>query len=784
MAEYAVVGRPVERIDAKSKVSGCAKYTTDIALPNMLFGKILRSPYPHARIVNIDISKINKMKGLKAVITGKDTKGLRFAFVDTPRYPADERPLAEEKVRYTGEGVAAVAAIDEGIAEEALDLIDVEYEALPAVFDPSEAMEEGAPNVHEFIEPVSSCAWEDWGVSRKSRTLEIKNNVATTFSLKHGDVEQGFSASDYVREDTFIIPATAHTCLESHDIVASYDTLTQKLDVWLGHMGYEVKRYWLAKVLDLPLTKVRTHNVYVGGAFGGKIHLFPHEAVTALLSKKTGRPVKLVLTREETFSATCSDHRLTVSVKTGVKSDGTLMAQEVKMINDCGAYRGSSPVVMFLGYANSSPIYNVPHISFEGKGVYTNKMIGNPKRGHGTPQARFSFDSQMDVIADELGIDTIEMMLKNLRKKDDVLPNGDTIRSYGLPECISKVAESIDWKNKRRKRNGVGVGIGLCAGDSGIAYWPFAASAIVRLNQDGTATLYNGAVEFGQGADTMACQIVAEELGLNVENVTLISNDSELCPTDFNNWLSGGAKVTGEAIRRAAVDARKQLMECASIALEVEVEDLALRKGHVFKKESPDRSMSLGDIVRRSIQKHGGDPVLGKGHVKAMPDVEFYPSISKGQGRFTEAYGLSATGVEIEVDRNTGKTKVIKIAIAMDCGYAINPANARGQLEGQAIMGIGDALFEEVLIKQGKHLNNTLADYKIAGIMDMPEIEAMIVRSVDPKGPYGAKSIGEFARGSVLPAIANAIYDAVGVRLYKPPFTSEKVLKGLINNSK
>jgi len=784
MAGYAVVGRPVKRIDAKFKVAGHAEYTTDIVLPNMLCGKILRSPYPHAGIVNIDISKIEKMKGVKAVITGRDTAGLRFAFVDTPRYPADEQPLAEEKVRYTGEGVAAVAAIDEDEAEGALDLIDVEYEELPAVFDPVEAMEEGAPKVHELIEPVTSCAWEDWGVSRKSRTLEIKNNVATTFSLKHGDIEQGFRESDYVREDTFIIPATAHVCLEPHDIVASYDTFSQKLDVWLGHMGYEVKRYWLAKLLGLPLTKVRTRNVYVGGAFGGKIHLFPHEAVAALLSKKTGRPVKLVLTREETFCATCSDHRLTVAVKTGVKSDGTLMAQEVKMINDCGAYRGSSPVVMFLGYANSSPIYNVPHISFEGKGVYTNKMIGNPKRGHGTPQARFSFDSQMDIIADELGIDTVDIMLKNLRKKDDVLPNGDTIRSYGLPECINKIAESIDWKNKRHKRNGIGVGIGLCAGDSGIAYWPFAASAIVRLNHDGTATLYNGAVEFGQGAHTIACQIVAEELGLKLEDVTLISNDSELCPTDFNNWLSGGAKVTGEAIRRAAVDARRQLMACASMALETGIEELEVKKSHVYKKESPDRNMSFREVVRHSIQKQGGDPVIGKGYVKAMPDVEFYPSISKGQGRFTEAYAFSATGVEVAVDTNTGKTKVVKIAIAMDCGYDINPANARGQLEGQAIMGTGDALFEEVLIKQGKHKNTTLADYKIAGVMDMPEIEAIIVRSIDPKGPYGAKSIGEFARGSVLPAIANAIYDAVGVRLYNPPFTSEKVLKGLIKNKR
>jgi len=779
MAEHSVVGKPVLRVDAKSKATGGAKYTTDVVLPRMLHGKILRSPYPHARIINIDISKAKNLLGVEAVISGKDTAGIRFGFVDTPRYPADECLLAEDKVRYIGEGVAAVAAIDEDTAIEALELIKVEYEELPAVFDPEEAIKDGAPKIHEIIVPTTTCAWEDWGVPRKARPLEITNNIATTLNVSHGDIEQGFRESDYIREDKFFIPANAHVCLEPHDIVASYDPFYQKLDVWLGHMGYEVKRYWLAKTLGLPITKVRTHNVYVGGAFGGKVTLFPHEAIAGFLSMKTGRPVKIVLSRHEVFSATCSDHRIAVEVKTGVKRDGTIMAHEVRIINDCGAYRGSSPVVMFLSYSYSNPIYNVSHIKYAGKGIYTNKSIGNPKRGHGLNQIRFSLDSQIDMIANELGIDTVEMMLKNLRKQGDVLPNGDTLHTYGLPECIRKVAGAIDWKNKRGKHNGRGVGIGLGAGDSGLPYWPFAASAIVRLNHDGTATLYNGAVEFGQGSDTILCQIVAEELGLETEDVTLISNDSELCPMDYNNWLSGGAKVTGEAVRRAAEDVRKQLIECASMALETGAEELEIKERHVYVKEESERKMPFDEIVRYSIQKRHGDPIIGKGYVKAVDEVEFYPSISKGTGRFTEAYAFSAAAAEVEVDRDTGRVKVLKLVLADDCGFDINPINVEGQLESQAIMGLGDTLFEEVLIEKGKTVNPTLADYKIPGALDMPEVETISVQTVDPKGPYGAKEVGEFARGAVPPAIANAVFDAIGARVYSLPITPEKVLEAL-----
>lgn len=779
MGGHSIVGKPVPRVDAKSKATGGAKYTTDIVLPRMLHGKILRSPYPHARIVNINTSKAEKLPGVEAVITGKDTAGIRFGFVDTPRYPADEQPLAEDKVRYIGEGVAAVAAASEDTAIEALGLIEIEYKQLPSVFDPDEAMRDGAPKIHEVIVPTTTCAWEDWGVPRKARPLEITNNIATTLNVSHGDIEQGFRESDHIREDKFFIPANAHVCLEPHDIVASYDPFSQKLDVWLGHMGYEVKRYWLAKTLGLPITKVRTHNVYVGGAFGGKITLFPHEVIAGFLSMKTGRPIKIVLSRHEVFCATASDHRMTVQVKTGVKKDGTIMAQEVRMINDLGAYRGSSPVVMFLGYSYSSPIYNVPNIKYEGKGIYTNKSIGNPKRGHGLNQIRFSLDSQIDMIANELGIDTVEMMLKNLRKQGETLPSGDMLHTYGLPECIRKVAEAIDWQKKRGKHNRHGVGIGLSAGDSGLPYWPFAASAIVRLNHDGTATLYNGAVEFGQGSDTILCQIAAEELGLQTEDVTLISNDSELCPMDYNNWLSGGAKVTGDAVKRAAADVRNQLIQCAAIALETSSGELEIGDRHVYVKKEPEKKMAFDEILRYSIQKRHGDCIIGKGYVKAMDEVEFYPSISKGTGRFTEAYAFSATAAEVEVDRETGRVKVLKLVVADDCGFDINPINVEGQLESQAIMGLGDTLFEEVLIENGKTVNPTLADYKIPGSLDMPEIETISVQTIDPKGPYGAKEVGEFARGSVPPAIANAIFDAIGARIYSLPITPEKILETL-----
>jgi len=781
MEEFSVIGKPLPRTDGVVKATGQAQYVADIVLPRMLWGKILRSPYPHAKILSIDTSEAERLPGVKAVITGKDTAGIRYAFVDTPRYPGEECPLAEDKVRYIGESVAAVAAIDEDIADEALDLINVEYEPIPAVFDPEEAMKDGAPEIHGEIISRTTSSWQDWGVARKSLSYKPVNNIAGTILISYGDIEKGFSESDRIREDRFWSPATSHVAMEPHGVVASYDPLSGKLDVWASHMAYEIKRYWLSKTLEIPISKVRIHKTYVGGAFGGKAVLFDFDVIAGFLSRKTGRPVKIILTRDEVFTSARNSLRFDSTIRTGVTKDGTIMAQHIKIINDTGAYKGSSAVSMFLAHAFIDPCFDRHNVRHEGTGVYTNKSFCFAKRGHGAPQICFAVDSQLDMIAEDLGLDPADLILKNLRKKGDVLTNGDRLDSYGLPKCVELVVEASGWREKRAKQRDKnrGIGIGVNAMFSGSGYWPFASSAIVRLNHDGTVTLYEGDVDFGQGADTSMPQIAAEELGISLEDVVLVSADSELCPMNYSGFLSGGMYVNGEAGRRAAHDLKQQILKVGSEILEAKVEDLATGNRRVYVKAEPDRAVPFDEMLRYNIQKHGGDPLIGKGYVKAVPEIEFYPSLSKGTGRFTDAYGFAAATAEVEVDRDTGRVTVLNIVIADDCGFEINPMIVQGQMESQAVMGMGDALYEEVITEEGRVVNPNLVDYEIPRAFDIPEIIVLNGSDYEPKGPFGAKEAGECARAAVIPAIANAVYDAVGVRINRLPITPEKVLKAL-----
>jgi CO/xanthine dehydrogenase Mo-binding subunit/aerobic-type carbon monoxide dehydrogenase small subunit (CoxS/CutS family) len=787
VGQYKVVGQELPRVDAGVKVTGQAEFTVDVVLPGMLHGKILRSPYPHARILSIDISRAEALPGVKAVITGQDTGAVRFSFIDTPRYPADQSPLAIDKVRFIGEEVAAVAAVSEDIAEEALRLIRVEYEELPAVFEPEEAIKEGAPRIHDRIVPNTTTAWEDFGVTRQARPYDAVNNISNQVLVTVGDIEQGFRESDYIREDRFEVPSTAHVALEPHAAVASFDA-SGKLDVWLSHMGYEHKRFWLAKTLGLSVSRVRVHKTYVGGAFGGKISLFPYEFLAAYLSKRTGQPVKIVLSRHEVLTTCYASHRFTTRVKTGVRKDGLIMAQQVKIIDDVGAYRYSSPTALYLAHVFRQAIYNIPHVKHEGTGVYTNKLPTGPKRGHGAPEIGFAVESQLDIIAGEIGIDPAEFRLKNLRKKGDVLPNGDKLDSYGLPEAIRQAVKSINWKEKRGADSGVGIGV--AAMFSGAHNYPFGSAAIIKLNPDGRFTVFTGQTEFGQGTDTAMAQIAAEELGLTLDDIVVVSGDSELCPYDIGNWLSAGIYVSGQAVSKAAADARQQLLAYAAEALGIQVDELALGGGRIYVETQPDRAVTFAELYKYGVQIKGGDPIIGKGYAKAVPDVGFWGGIfkgtaalSKGSGRFTDAYGFAVATARVEVDRTTGRVKVLGITVADDCGTDINPLNVRVQLESQAVMALGDALFEEVVIEQGRVINPTLADYKIPAVPDVPELTTISVQDYEPKGPFGAKEVGETARAAAIVAIANAISDAVGARVYSLPITPEKILEALKERS-
>jgi 4-hydroxybenzoyl-CoA reductase subunit alpha len=787
--ELKVVGKSLPRVDAYAKVTGQAQFTVDVNLPGMLVGKILRSPHPHARILNIDTSAAARLPGVKAVITGRDTQGMRFAFVDTPRYPADQYPLAQDKVRYIGDEVAAVAAVDGETAQAALDLIRVDYEILPAVFDPFEAMQPDAPKIHE-TDYEGASIWEEWGAqkTRASQANEKVNNVSGRTIITYGDVDRAFASAHHIREDRFETNSTAHCAMEPHAAVAHFDPSGQ-LHLWLSSMGIYYKRYVIAKVLQLQTSQVRVHKTYVGGAFGGKMDVYPYEICAALLSQKAGRPVKIELTRQEVFTSTRLRFPTYIDIKTGVSADGKILAQHIRTFVNNGAYRGTGPVVIFLFHGWTAPVYRVDNMRYEGVSVWTNNPVGGPQRGHGAPQIRFAIDSQLDMIAEDLGLDPAEVMLKNVRQMGDVLPNGDVLKSCGLTDCVSQAVAASGWKEKRgqpgsnrlARANGTkrrGVGISATTMISGAPYYPFASAGIVQLHDDGRATLLTGVVEMGQGSETTLAQVAAEELGLRLEDIHVVSGDTEQTPVDMGSFLSGGALVTGDAIRLAAADAKRQVLEVAAERLDALVEELEVGEGRVCVRGRPDRCMSIGEVVRLSI-KETGNPIIGRGSRKILSGVDHYPSLAKGTGRWTDAYGFNAQVAEVEVDTETGQVKLLRATTFHDCGQPLNPQIVEGQVYGCVSTGQGQALTEQIVFDKGRVVNPTFLDYRLPTTMETPETAGGSVDSFEPAGPFGAKEVGEGVVAQTLGAIANAVYDAVGVRITSLPITPDKVLAAL-----
>ena len=769
----AYIGQRIPRKDGPAKVTGRAIYTGDIHLPGMLVGRILRSPHPHARILNIDTSRAERLKGVKGVITARDTIGARHGFVETPRYPPDQYPLARDRVRFLGEEVAAVAATDHYIAQEALGLIRVDYEPLPSVFDPEEAMQPGAPEIHPSHPKVK----------------EPYVNIAGKTQSQWGDIEAGFARSDYVREDRFESHLRTHGYLEPQIALASFEP-EGKLNVWISSMGPFIKRAKLARSLGLPFSAVRVRKAYVGGAFGGKIDLYTHEFSAALLSIKTGRPVRIEASREEIFTAYRHGQPLIVELKTGVKKDGTLVAQQLRVINNCGAYRGSGVVVIFLAWGFVMVPYRLPHLKYEGYSVYTNNPVRAPQRGHGAPQVRFAVESQLDIIAEELGLDPIEIRLKNARQPGEQLPNGDNVHNCGLRECIRKadshtrLRETYGSRRSISTTNGTlrrGIGIGVSSYMGGTLIYPNSSSVVVKMNDDGTVTLLTGALDIGQGAETILCQIVAEELNMPLEEIQVVAADTETTPIDIGVWISGNAYVTGNATRVAASAVRKKLLDLAAEEMEANVADLVLKDKSVLVAGSPERNLSYRKLVASSILKHRGDSIIGEGHWRTMRDEPFHPSLATTKGRWTENYAFDAQVAEVEVDTQTGKVRLMRAVTAHDCGFPINPLLVEGQIDGQVSMALGHALMEEVIMKEGRTLNPSWLEYRMPTIHEIAASEHIdvITEQYKKDAPYRTKEVGEGLVSGILAAIANAIYDAVGVRLYSTPFTPEKILRGL-----
>lgn len=751
-----MIGKRVPRIDGPVKVTGEAKFTVDIQMPGMLCAKILRSPLPHARILSVDASRALKIPGVKAVITGHDAWNIRHGFVETPRYPADQYVLANDRVRYLGEEVAAVAAIDEDIAMEALDAIDISYEELPAVFDPLESMKPGAPEIHPVEIPD---------------LIGDLRNIGGQCAKSFGDIEAAFARAHLVRKDRFDPQLRTHGYLEPHATVAHYDA-GGILHVWTSGMGVFRKRMHLSRALQIPASRVHVHKSWVGGAFGGKIDLFSHEFCTSLLSIKTGKPVRYVAEREEIFSYFRHSQPMIVDLETAVDKEGFLLGQRIRCYNSCGAYRGSGVVMIFLSWGYIVLPYRIPAVDYIGYSVYTNNPVRAPQRGHGAPKIRFAVESQLDMIALDLGIDPITIRLRNARKAGEVLPNGDSIKNAGLIECIQQAAGKTDFANKyamnrssqkssSRIRHGIGMGVSSYF--TGTLIYPNNSAAVIKFNDDGTVHLLTGALDIGQGAETVLAQIVAQELGLTMEEIQVTAGDTETTPVDIGSWISGLTLVTGNAVKKAAEDGRSMLLASASKMLRVAPDDLELRSRKIFIKGT-DHSISFAQAISRHIRDNNGDPIVGRGYFRGLKEAEFGPSLKNAKGAWSESYAFDAQVAEVEVDTRTGEVKVIRALTAHDCGFPINPLLVEGQIDGQVSMAAGQAMAEEVIMKNGVTLNPSFLDYKLPSAHEMVETGYIdiITEKYEPHGEFVTKEVGEGYVSGVLVAITNAIANATG----------------------
>jgi 4-hydroxybenzoyl-CoA reductase subunit alpha len=755
MNKFSIVGKALPMIDAWEKVTGKAKYTDDLNLPMTLCGKILRSPYPHAKILNIDISKAKKLKGVKAIITGKDIPNKKYGIVPKAQ---DEYALAIDKVRYIGDEVAAVAAVDEDTAEEAIELIRVDYEILPPVFNPEESMKDTAPRIHEGL----------------------KNNISATIWKEFGNIDEGFKNSDYVREDKFYSQAVGHAPMEPHTAMAYYESSSGKITIWSStQIPYFLRRN-LSTTLNIPENKIRVIKPKVGGGFGGKVDMFTKDFAVCYLSMKTGQPVKITYTREESLTCTRQRHPMIIYVKTGVKKDGTVIAQHYRIIADGGAYNSTAPLIILLSAFFAMIPYKIQNLVFEGYHVYTNKPVGGAMRGHGIPQIRFASETQLDIIAEEIGIDPLDIRLKNAIKAGEPHPAKMTIRSCGFSDSLIKAAESIRWKEKRGRQKDIsrGVGLGCSAFPSGVSnMMHIGSAAIVKIGRDGSVTLLTGASDIGQGSDSVLAQICAEELGVNYEDIRVTSADTELTPLDPGTFGSGVTFRAGNAVKEAAKAAKRKIFEVVSEKLEANIDDLETRNGRIYIKGSPEKGVSFVEALKLVQYADKPMPVIGRGFYQ--PPAKEPTTLLKEDGDISAAYSFSSQAAEVEVDRETGVVKVLNFVTSHDSGRSINPMALEGQLEGSVICGMGQAITEEFIREDGATLNPTFLNYKLPTAMEIPNIDSIHIVSNDPLGPYGAKEAGEGTQVATIPAITNAISDATGIRIKELPVNPETILKGL-----
>jgi len=755
-----IIGKSVRRVDAPLKVTGKAYYVDDLKLPGMLHGKALRSNVPHALIKEIDVSEAYKIPGVKAVVTGSEFPYRHGLLI------RDEPFLAQGRVRYIGEAVAAVAATTEEAAQKGIDSIRVAYEPLPSVFDPLQAILPGAPLIHEEL--------SSYPHSEVCQPVP-DSNICSHFKLRKGDVEKAFKEADCLFENTYTTSFNQHCALEPHAAIALFDP-SGKITVWTGNDGPHRCLREIALSMSIPFSNVRIISAFQGGGFGSKGGLRAEAIAVALASKVKNRPVKVTYTREEVFTSTLLRHPVSIRSKAGVIKDGKIVAKKVELFWNTGAYGEKGPWVCRNASMSSSGPYNIPNVWIDGYCIYTNNPISGPMRGFGVPQVAFAYESQMDEIAHELDIDPLELRLKNALEKNDETAWGEKIVSIGLKECLKKAAEGLNWSEPKKDRNR---GKGIACMQKFTTTLQGVTSAIVKYNHDGSLDLLTSSMEIGQGVMTVLSQFASEELNVPIEKIRVSSADTDYTPFDASTTGSRSTYHMGNAVILACRDIKKQAVSMVSEFLNLPRKELKFKEGKVVSTKGHE--ISVVELINRYYDgaRGGGGDLVGRAtfYTKSGTGLDS----ETGRGKRPAAFWMyGAQAVEIEVNPETGKVKILRFCTAHDVGKVINPLCCEQQMEGALAMGIGFALFEKVDVEEGQIFNPSLESYRIPTACDLPQdVKIFFVEEPHPEGPYGAKGLAEPATAPTAAAIANALFDATGIRIREVPLTAEKIQAAL-----
>lgn len=756
-----MIGRSKPLIDSEEKVTGQLKYGTDFKIPGMLYGKVLRSPIAHGKILNINTEKARSLPGVRAVLSGDKIDLPKFSVAGEKKF--DERLLVKNKVHYCGDEVAIVAAVDEDTAEEALALIQVEYDELPGIFDLERALMHDSPLVHE----------------------EFGTNKAREFTINIGDINKAFIESDIIVEDKYETPRIHHGYLEPHAVVAQWN-MGDRVTFWACTQTPILARMTYAKALGLGEEQIRIIQLPMGGGFGGKLEYKLHP-LCALLSRETARPVKMVNTRKEELTASLPRMPMLMEMKLAARKDGLLLGKKTRILADNGAYLHYGPGILLSATTRHENLYRINNIYSKSFLVYTNRIPTGPMRGFGCPQSTFAFELLLDKLASEINMDPVELRLKNASQTGDTTSHQWYLGSCGLSDSINKAAAASRWSAKKSKKNipegskiirGIGIGCSLHVSGNR-TFLPFfdGSSAFIRINQQGRVAVFSGEVDIGQGCKNVFAAIVSTELGIPIDWISVPHVDTDVNPLGLGTFGDRVTTLAGSAVKAAAIDARNQLLEAVAIEFNAKKEDVRLEEGFFYNTSEPGEKLSFTDCVKLLSYKQAGSAIIGRGSFTPPNVTMVHPT--KKIGNVSCAYPFIAQIAEVEVNIETGEVKVINIFSAHDLGKVINPLMAKGQVSGAVAQGIGFALTEEIIEDQGIVKNSSFKHYNMPRAADMPSVTSIFVETNDPNGPYGAKGLAEPALTGIAPAIANAINDAICIHIKTLPITPEKILRAL-----